>query len=341
MELKCTYMGLTLRNPIIVGASTLTTNLETIQRLEEAGAAAVVIASLFEEQIQLERLHLEEDLAAGDDLSPEMARISGPGVFPRLEHAGPEEHLMWVRRAKESVNIPVIASLNAVNIETWVEYAARLADTGVDGLELNFYATPSDPTESGAAIEARQVAIVQAVREKVALPIGVKLSAFYTNPLHVASRLAQAGAGGLVLFNRFFQPDIDPEEERNTFTFTLSRPGDYGLSLRVVGLLYGQVAASLCANTGIHDALDVARLLLAGADCVQVVSTLLANGVSQLTAMLRGLEAWMERKGYRTLDDFRGRLSHACSSDPWMYTRAQYVRALMKRDPLGRGTKAR
>lgn len=331
MGLQTTYMGIQLKNPILAGASTLTSNLDTLRALEEAGIAAVVISSLFEEQIQLERLRMEEDRTMYDNLHPEMISI-----FPKLEHAGPQEHLMWVRKAKESLSIPVIASLNAVNRETWVEYASLLEQTGVDGLELNFYATPTDPSRSGAEIEAHQIATLSEIRARVSIPISVKLSALYTNPLHFAVRLDEAGANGLVLFNRFFQPDVDPEQERSTFRLSLSREGDYGLSLRFTGLLYGHVKSDICANTGIFTGEDAIRLILVGATCVQVVSTLFQNQVGQIGRMLQAMEQWMERKGYASLDECRGKLSHRNTRDPWMYTRAQYVRALMKPDPLER-----
>ncbi len=329
-NLRTSYMGLMLRNPVIAGATTLTCQMDTIHRLEEAGAAALVTCSLFEEEVQLERFRMQEELEMFDNLHPEMADI-----FPQLEHAGPTEHLMWVRKTKESVGIPVIASLNCVYPETWVEYAKLTAETGVDGLELNFYSTPGDAGRSAAAIEDEQAQIVKAVTSAVQIPVAVKLSAFYTNPLHAAQRLASAGASGFVLFNRFFEPDIDADQEQNIFVWNLSRPGDYQLPLRFVGLLYDQVH-DLCASTGIFEGEDVAKLILAGADVVQVVSTLFRNGIDHLGTMLADLESWMDAKGYETLDQVRGKLSHKRSKDPWSYTRAQYVRALMKPDPIER-----
>lgn len=329
-NLKTSYMGLALKNPVIAGATTLTCQMTPIQRLEEAGAAALVTCSLFEEEVQLERFRMQEELEMFDNLHPEMTDI-----FPQLEHAGPTEHLMWVRKTKETVGIPVIASLNCVNPETWVEYAKLTAQTGVDGLELNFYSTPDDVARAGAAIEDEQVQIVREVTSAVQIPVAVKLSVFYTNPLHAIQRLAEAGASGFVLFNRFFEPEIDPDKEENIFVWNLSRPGDYQLPLRFVGLLHGQVH-DLCASTGIFEGKDVAKLILAGANVVQVVSTLFRNGIDHLGVMLDDLENWMDAKGYETLDQARGKLSHKRSKDPWSYTRAQYVRALMKPDPIER-----
>jgi dihydroorotate dehydrogenase (fumarate) len=233
------------------------------------------------------------------------------------------------------VAIPVIASLNCVNPETWVEYAKLMAETGVDGLELNFYSTPTDIERQGGTIEDAQVQIVREVTSAVQIPVSVKLSVFYTNPLHAIQRLAEAEASGFVLFNRFFEPDIDPDTEKNVFVWNLSRPGDYQLPLRFVGLLHGHVN-DLCASTGIFEGKDVAKLILAGANVVQVVSTLFHNGIDHLGTMLADLDSWMDAKGYGTLEQVRGQLSHERSKDPWSYTRAQYVRALMKPDPIER-----
>jgi len=335
-DLKTTYMGIELRNPVVAGASTLTSNMASIKQLEDAGAGAIVISSLFEEQIQLERMKLEEDLTAYDYLHPEMIT-----VFPQLEHAGPQEHLMWVRKARESVGIPVFASLNAVSRETWVEYAALLAETGVDGIELNFYATPSDFDVDGASIEEEQVAIVRDVKQALSIPVSVKLSPFYANPLHFVSCLDAAGVDGFVLFNRFFQPDIDVDREQNTYPFNFSREGDYGLALRFAGLLHGHLEGDVCCNTGIFTGQDVVKMILAGATCVQVVSTLYKNKITVLGTILRTVQDWMESRGYEALADFRGALSRQESSDPWAYTRAQYVRLLLKPDLGARGYPSR
>ena len=233
-SLKSTYLGIQLENPVIAAASSLTSRLETVKQLEEAGIGAIVISSLFEEQIQLERMTFEEDLTAFDNLHPEMINI-----FPELEHGGPKEHLLFVRRVKDSVGIPVIASLNAVNAETWVDYAIQLAQTGIDAIELNFYTAPVEMDRDGAAIVAEQLAVLRAVKEAVHLPISVKLSPFYSNPLNVVSRMEAEGAAGFVLFNRFFQPEIDINAEKLVFPFNLSHAGNYGPSLRFAGLLFG------------------------------------------------------------------------------------------------------
>lgn len=328
-DLRTVYMGKELRNPIIVGASELTADMKKIKKLEEAGAGAIVIKSLFEEQIELEKMKLNEDLTKYNEIYAEMITI-----FPKIEHSGPEEHLMWVRKAKESVKIPVFASLNVINKETWVEWAQKLAETGVDGLELNFYTVSTEFDLAGSQVEEEQVKILKAVQAAVSIPVSVKLSPYYSNPLNFIKKLDQAKADGLVLFNQFFQSDINVDKEENIFPFNLSQSKDSRWSLRYVGLAYGNVKANLCANTGIFTGKDVAKMLLAGADCVQVVSTLYSHGLDYLTTMLNELEEWMDTKGYRTIKEFRGKMSRQRSNDPWIYKRAQYVRLLMHGNPF-------
>jgi dihydroorotate dehydrogenase (fumarate) len=323
-DLQTKYLGLTLKNPLIAGASDLTGNLDSIRRIEQAGAGAIVLKSLFEEQVQFERFKLADDLSRGDARYAEMATI-----FPKLEHAGPQEHLMWVRKAKAAVKIPVIASLNCVSQSTWVEFAMALAGEGVDALELNFFATPRDPDVSGARVENEQIEVVRAVKTAVKVPVAVKLSHFYSNPLNFISRLDREGVAGLVLFNRLFQPDIDAESESIGLPFNLSHPVDSRLPLRFAGLLFGRVKADVCASTGIMSGLDVARMLLAGASAVQVVTALYRNKVESLSKMAADLAAWMDRKGHRTLADLRGTLSAENAEDSWAYTRAQYAKMLL------------
>ena len=323
-SLQTRFMGLPLSNPVIAGSSDLTSNVDSIKRMEEAGAGAIVLKSLFEEQIQLERFKLEEDLETGSDLYGEMATI-----FPKLQHAGAKEHLMWVKKARDAVKIPVIASLNAVTRGTWVQYARQLADQGVDGLELNFFATPRDFDLAGARIEEEQLDALREVRRAVRIPLAVKLSVFYSNPLNFLRRLDAEGIDGFVLFNRFFQPDIDPETESMTLPMNFSAPADNRLPLRFAGLLYGRVKADVCASTGIVSGDDVARMLLAGAAAVQVVTALYRNGVKVIADMRAGLERWMAKKSYASIDAFRGKLSAKNAKDPWAYTRAQYAKMLL------------
>ncbi len=324
IDLSTHYLGLALKNPVIAGASTLTADLESIQRLEEAGAAALVTQSLFEEQIQLEHFKFDEDQEKDNFRHAEMITL-----HPHLTYAGPAEHLMWVKKAREAVRIPVIASLNAVNRETWLEYARRLEQTGVHALECNLYASPRDAGRTAAEVEDEQVALVADLKKAVAIPVSLKLSSQYTNPLHVIRRMAEAGADGFVLFNRIFEPDLDVGREAFASPYNLSREGDYRHSMRYAGLLEGTMRADLCCSTGVHDGETVARLLLAGASTVQVVSALYRNGVGHLRTLLAGLEQWMAKRNYQGLDAFRGKLSRRHVNDPNVYTRAQYARLLM------------
>jgi dihydroorotate dehydrogenase (fumarate) len=323
-NLQTSYMGIPLANPIIAGASDLTSNVDSIKRIEDAGAAALVLKSLFEEQIQLERFKLEEDLQSGSELYGEMSSI-----FPKLQHAGPKEHLMWVKKAKQAVKIPVIASLNAVARATWVEYARLLADQGVDALELNFFATPRDFDLTGAAIEEEQLAALREVKKQLSIPVSAKVSVFYSNPLNFLSRMDGEGVNGLVLFNRFFQPDINVDTESIAQPFNFSTQADNRLPQRFTGLLYSRVKADVCASTGIVTGKDVARMLLAGAPAVQVVTALYRNGLNSIRPMLDELGKWMDGKSYASIAAFRGKLSAKNAKDPLAYTRAQYARMLL------------
>jgi dihydroorotate dehydrogenase (fumarate) len=334
-SLRTTYMGLTLANPVVAGASDLTANVDSIKRIEEAGAGAIVLKSLFEEQIQLERLRLEEELQKGTELYAEMATI-----FPKLQHAGSKEHLMWVKKARAAVKVPVIASLNAVNRETWVQYARELAEQGVDGLELNFFATPRDFAQPGASVEEEQVEAVHEVLAAVRLPVSVKLSVFYSNPLNMVGRLDREGVRGFVLFNRFFQPDINVDAQDMAQPFNFSAEADNRLPLRYAGLLHGRVKADVCASTGIMSGRDVAKMILAGATVVQVVTALYRNGVKSIPVMLEELSRWMDAKSYARLEDFRGRLSAKNATDPWAYTRAQYAKMLLNPKEFAETVKA-
>ena len=328
-NLKTNYMGLELKNPIVVGANNLVTNVDSLKQMEEAGAAAVVFKSLFEEQIQLEAAQMDDEM---DEYAERHAEMTS--LFPSLEHAGPREHLMNVQNAREALSIPLIASLNAIYNETWLEYAKLLEDKGVDGLELNFYAVPRDPDVSGEDIIKDQIEILKKVKSSISIPVSVKLSPFYANPLNVISRMDKAGVDAFVLFNRIFQNEIDLDNEKFVVDFPLSEAFENKLPLRYAGLLYGQVKASIVSNTGIQQGTDAVKMILAGADAVQVVGTLYKNKVQHISKMLKDIEAWMEGKGYKSLKDFRGKLSNKEINDPFIYKRAQYVDLLLKSEEL-------
>ncbi|MFO7895749.1 MAG: dihydroorotate dehydrogenase-like protein [Candidatus Cloacimonadales bacterium] len=329
MKLNTTYLGLDLKNPLIVGASPLTSDIASIKKLEAAGAAAIVIKSLFEEEIQLQRFVREEESSKYNNLNPEMITI-----FPEMKHAGPKEHLYWVKKAKEAVSIPVIASLNAVNRETWLQYAKLLEETGVDALELNFFYTPKSFQQTGAEIEAEQLQIMRELKAEVKIPIAVKLSSFYSNPLNFIHKIDQLGLEGVVIFNRMFQPDINLESGKNIFPYNLSSSQDNRLALRYSGLLSGQIKSDICANTGIKQGEDLIKMILAGAGAVQIVSTIYQNGFAVIGEMLQELENWMQKNHYETLADFQGSMNKQNNPDPWVYTRAQYVRLMMNPEKI-------
>ena len=328
-NLSTTYMGVQLKNPLILGASNLVTKPDVIKQIEEAGIGAIVYRSLFEEQVQLESLQMDEELTEYEERNAEMTTI-----FPDLEHAGPKEHLYNVEKLVKSVNVPVFASLNAIYEPTWVEYAKELEKTGVAGLEINLYAVPGYFEVTSESIEEKQVQIVKAVKKAVKIPVSVKISMFYTNPLNFIKKIDEAGADAYVLFNRFFQPEIDIDKEEYHYPWELSNPKDHMVSLRYAGLLYGNLEGSVCVSRGIYDANDVIKMILAGADVVQVVSTIYRNSPSIVSDILMDLNRWMDEKGYKSLEDFRGKLSRKNMKDPFAYQRAQYVDILMHSESI-------
>ncbi|MBE0638663.1 MAG: dihydroorotate dehydrogenase-like protein [Bacteroidales bacterium] len=328
-DLSTNYLGLKLKNPVIVGACNLVTDMNALQKIEDAGAAAIVYKSLFEEQIQMERMQHDDQLEEYNERNAEMVSL-----FPKIEHGGPELHLLNLRKVVETVSIPVIASLNCVYDVSWVEYAEKLAETGVAALELNFYDTPRDTKKPGKEITDQQIAVLKKVKQSVKIPVSVKLSPFYTNPLNVIARMDETGVDGFVLFNRIFQPDIDIETEKLTFPWLLSNDGDYRLSLRFAGLLDGKINADICANRGILKGSDMIQLLLAGASAVQVVTTLYKNGIGQISNMINDLNVWMEKKQYASIADFKGKLSVKHINDPLAYRRSQYIDILLKANDI-------
>jgi dihydroorotate dehydrogenase (fumarate) len=323
---KTRYMGLELKSPIIAGASNLVTNTDNLKRIEKSGAGAIVYKSLFEEQVQLKSLELFERITEYDDRNAEMVKL-----FPEGNRGDSDirEHLNALKKAKESVSIPVIASLNAVLNETWIEYALKIQETGVDGLELNFYTAPEKNDTRFEETENKQISLLREIKSAVNIPVSVKLSPYYSNPLKLISSLDTAGADAFVLFNRLFQPDIDIEAEEHFFPYSLSHKEDNRLPLRFAGLLSGNINGSICTGSGIFDSSDVIKMILAGADSVQVVSTLYLNQIEVISSILSGLEKWMDSKGYETLDNFRGKLSKRNTDNKLPYKRTQYMDFMM------------
>ena len=325
-DLKTNYMGIELKNPIIIGASNIVTDIENLRRIEKAGAAAIVYKSLFEEQIQLENLELYERKTEYSERNAEMINIFPVSISGTSDIL---EHLEALRKAKNSISIPVFASINAIINETWVEYAVKIEETGVDGLELNFYSMPKMTDIGYEDIEKKQIKILEEVKAAVNIPVSVKLSPFHTNILKHITDLESAGADAVVLFNRLFQPDIDIHTEEHHFPYTLSNSEDNRVPLRFAGLLYGNINSSICANTGIMNGADVIKMLLAGADCVQIVSTVYLNQIEIVSTMVSDIEKWMDARGYTNIESFRGKLSRKNSGNKLPYHRAQYMDFMM------------
>ena len=320
-DLRTNYMGLELKSPVIAGASNLVTETNNLKDIEESGAGAVVYKSLFEEQVALENLELYELKTEYEDRNAEQVTL-----FPNSHSVpeSPDDYLLSLKKARETVSIPLIASLNATNDEVWVEYAVKAADLGVNGLELNFYTLPDQPGEEGRNIEKKQIETLKKVKAAVSIPVSVKLSPFYSNPLNFITSLDRAGADAVVVFNRMMQPDIDIFTEKPTMPHNLSNSEDSRLPLRFAGMLYDNLSASVCASTGIYTGNDVIRMLLAGADAVQVVSTLYRNGIEVIRSINEETGKWMDGHGYKTIGDFRGKLSLKMGENKTAYHRAQY-----------------
>jgi dihydroorotate dehydrogenase (fumarate) len=323
-DLRTSYMGISLKNPLIVGSSPLSTRVDTIAALEAAGASAVVLKSLFEEQVRIDAEAFERDLAEHNESSAEAT-----SMFPHLEHAGTRTHVFWIAETRKAVRLPLIASVNCVTQVEWTEYAKALEGAGVDGIELNLYSPSRDLDTTAAQIEDREVAILDEVRRAVHVPIGVKLHPFYTNLPNVVKRFEEAGADGFVMFNRLFQPDIDVEAEAKKARFQETESRDTLLPLRWIALLSHQIRAGIAASTGISTGLDMAKVILAGARATQVVGVLLREKPAHIGRMLAELGAWMDKHGYQNLEDFRGKLARTNPSDPWTFTASQYVEGLI------------
>jgi dihydroorotate dehydrogenase (fumarate) len=325
MDLTTTYLGMKLRTPLVPSASPLSEEIDSIRRMEDAGASAVVLSSLFEEQILLDRYELHHHLTHGaESFAEALTYVPEPDEI-RL---GAEDYLERIRKAKEAVAIPIIASLNGVSIGGWTDYANLIQEAGADALELNIYYIPTDPTLSGAEVEQTYLDILTMVKSLVTIPVAVKLSPFFSNLANMARRLDEAGADGLVLFNRFYQPDIDLDSLTVRPNVILSTPHALRLPLRWIAILYGRVRADLAATSGVHTAQDVVKMLMAGADVTMLCSVLLRHGVGHIRSIEQGLRQWMEDREYESVGQMRGSMSQIHCANPGEFERAQYVRAL-------------
>ena len=325
IDLGTTYLGLKLRTPLVPSASPLSQELDSIRRLEDSGASAIVLGSLFEEQLRQESLELEHRLAEHTDSFAEaLSYLPEPNEFK----IGPEGYLNHIRKAKRAVAVPIIASLNGATVGGWTAYAKELEQAGADAIECNIYAIPSNPDLLAADIEKDYIEIVKAVKSAVSIPVAVKLSPFFTNMANMAKRFDDVGANALVLFNRFYQPDIDLEELEIQPNVLLSTPQALRLPLTWIGILYGHLRANLAATSGVHGPEDVIKLLMVGADVTMLCSTLLRNGISHLRYIEEGLVRWMEKHEYESVQQMKGSMSQLRCPDPSAFERAQYMKAV-------------
>ncbi|HUU82500.1 MAG TPA: dihydroorotate dehydrogenase-like protein [Phycisphaerae bacterium] len=325
MDLSTTYMGLSLKNPLVASAGPLTAEIGTIRQLEDAGAGAVVLHSLFEEQLSHEAEELEHHLTHGAESFAEAVTYFPQAGAYKL---GPDEYLEHVAKAKAAVGIPVIGSLNGASVGGWTEYARRIEEAGADALELNVYFVATDPSLTSSQVEDRYVDILKAVKKAVRVPVAIKLGPFFSAMASMAQRLDQAGADALVLFNRFYQPDIDLDQLEVVPNVVLSGPYEMRLPLRWMAILYGRVKASLAAARGIASAHDVLKMLMAGADVTQMLSVLLRKGPGEVSGILEGMKAWMEEHEYESVQQMKGSMSQKSCAEPAAFERANYMKTL-------------
>jgi len=325
MDLRTTYMGLELKNPVIASASPLSEKFDNFRRMEDAGAAAVVMFSLFEEQIKHENAAIEHLITSGTESFAESL-----SYFPEFEdyETGPDEYLNLLRRATEAVDIPVIASLNGITNEGWVDTARLMQDAGASGIELNAYYIPANLYMDGREVEQRYLEVLKAVKAAVSVPVAMKLSPFFSATGNMARQFDEAGADALVLFNRFYQPDLDLEEMEVVTDLKLSTPAEIRLPLLWIGVLHGRINASLAASTGVHSPLELIKYLLTGADAVMTTSGMLRYGIDFLTTLVNGLQEWMEAKQYDSVNQLRGAMSQINCLNPGAFERANYIRIL-------------
>lgn len=331
MDLTTTYMGLKLKNPIVPSASPLSETVNSVKALEDAGAGAVVLYSLFEEQISYEEKALDFYLTQASDTHAEAL-----SYFPEQSSfkLGPEEYCNHIRKLKAAVDIPVIGSLNGVSVGGWMKFAKNIEEAGADALELNVYYIPTDPILPGSQIEQIYLNNLQAVKENVKIPVAVKLSPYFSSMANMAKKLDDLGADALVMFNRFYQPDFDLDNLEVVPNLTLSSPWELRLPLRWISILYGKIKASMAATSGVHDYEDVIKVMMAGGDVAMVCSELLRHGPSRITQMLDGMKRWMEEKEYVSIEQMKGSMSQKSVAEPAAFERANYMKTLHSYRPL-------
>lgn len=324
-RLNTTYLGMKLRSPIVVSACTLSEEVDNIVRMEDAGAGAVVMFSMFEEQIRKEEMRMEAIMQSTNNVFAEASDF-----FPDLDeyHVATAQYLETIRKAKERVKIPIIGSLNGITPKGWIDYAKQLEQAGADALEVNIFYIPADIRLSGVDVEQRYLDIIKLVKQTVNIPIAVKMNPYFSAMGHTALQMQEAGADGLVLFNRFYQPDYDILQLKVVHDLAYSEAAEIRLPLLWIAILSGQIKASLAATTGVQSATEVIKYLLAGADVTMTASALYKNGISYITTMEKSLLLWMDSMGFQSLDYFKGSMNQSNVSDPTAYERANYIRIL-------------
>lgn len=325
VDLSTTYLGMKLKNPLVASASPLSQKLDTAVELERVGVSAVVMYSLFEEQIIQESLKLDDDLSRGAHAFAEaMQYLPDYGMYS----VGPDRYLKQVRKIKDAVGIPVIGSLNGVSTGGWIEYAQKIEQAGADALELNLYELATDPNLTGQELESQHIQLVSDIRYGIKIPLAVKLSPFYTALPNFARRLADAGADGLVLFNRFYQPDLDLEELTVVPNLVLSNSHELRLPLRWIAILHGRIHSDFALTSGVHTAVDVLKAVMAGANVTMMASELLMNGVGRASEILADIESWMVEYEYESIAQMKGSMSQQSVEDPGAFERANYMKVL-------------
>ena len=324
-DLSTKYLGLNLKSPLVASAAPLCESVDNVKRLEDNNLAAVVLPSLFEEQLELESLSVDSDLARGTESFPESANF-----FPDLQtyNLGPDGYLELIRQAKESVDIPVIASLNGVSSGGWLQYARLMEEAGADAIELNIYSIATDPAVSGSEVEQGYIDLVRHLKRSIRIPVAVKLSPFFSAPANMGVRFDEARADGIVLFNRFYQPDFDIEQLVVSPSLALSRPEELLLRLHWTAILYGRVRADLGITGGVHGARDMIKCILAGARVAFMTSALLRNGVHHAAHVLSELERWLDDHEYKSVQEMCGSMSHRSVPDPTAFERGNYMKVL-------------
>jgi len=330
MDLTTTYLGLTLRTPLVPSASPLSEEIDNIRRMEDAGASAVVLYSLFEEQLVLDRYELHHHLTEGTESFAEALTYFPE---PTEYHLGPEDYLEHIRKAKQAVAIPIIASLNGTSLGGWTSYAKQMQAAGADALELNVYYIATDVQQTAEQVEQTYVDILQAVRSAVTIPVALKIGPFFSNMARMARRLDEAGANALVLFNRFYQPDIDLEALEVRPRVLLSTPQAMRLPLTWIGILYGRIRADMAATSGVHEAQDALKLLMVGANVTMLCSVLLQRGIEHIRTIEQGIREWMEVHEYRSVQQMRGSMSQQNVADASAFERAHYISSLQSYKP--------